>query len=70
MCCIAMKLLLLIIFLDSEESIKVVRDPLVGNPIELKFRNPQSYTNNVLAMIIPRILNPYGKKCVTFIFLV
>ena len=50
------------ILVYSEESLTAIKDPLLRNPIQLKFRNPQSYTNNVLAMIVPRILNPYGNQ--------
>ena len=42
-----------------ERTTKVV-DPLINNPILLKFKDPRSYTSDVLSKIIPRILNPYG----------
>ena len=37
-------------------------DPLMKEPMLLKFYNPTNYTNDILAKIIPRILNPYGNS--------
>ena len=38
-------------------------NPLVRNPIHLKFSNPEQYGSIVLYKLIPRIVNPTGNNC-------